>query len=189
METSINESSYEPHESKVSLFNNALRYGLLTGVAYILISLLFYSFDLSQRSWVGYVSFVVLIAGIVLGTIAYRDKHSGGYLSYGRCLGSGVLISLVTGIAMAIYSFVFFEYFEPGMIDQMLDTAAQSLADRGMTEDQIDQAMTMTARFMTPVWMAIISIASIVFYGTIFSLITSIFIKNEDTSFDAAFPE
>ncbi|MDY0343839.1 MAG: DUF4199 domain-containing protein [Lentimicrobium sp.] len=189
METMVNETAYKGNEPKVSLFNHALRYGLLTGIAYILLSLLFYSFGLSQQSWVGYASFVVLIAGIIMGTVAYRDKHSGGYLSYGRSLATGVLISLVAGIVMAVYSYLFFKFFEPGMIDSMMDVAAQSLADKGMAEDQIDQAMSITGKFMTPIWMAVISIFSLTFYGTIFSLITSIFIKKEDNSFDAAFPE
>ncbi|HAH58624.1 MAG TPA: hypothetical protein DCL86_10790 [Bacteroidales bacterium] len=121
--------------------------------------------------------------------MAYRDKHSQGFITYGRSLASGALISLVAGVVMAVYTYVFFKFFDPELINQMLDTAAQNLADRGMTEDQIDQAMSFSAKTMTPIGLAIISMLSLTFYGTIFSLITSIFTKKEDTSFDAAFPE
>ncbi|GAB1405166.1 DUF4199 domain-containing protein [Lentimicrobium sp.] len=179
-----NAESREDNTPGVSLFNNALKYGVITGVAYILLSLLLYSFDLSGNTWAGYVSFLVLIGGIVAGTITYRDKHSGGYLSYKRCLGSGVLISLVAGVLMGIYSFVFFQFFDPEMINKMLELAGQNMADKGMTEDQIDQAMNVTRKFMTPLWMTITSLLSIVFWGTIFSLIASIFIKKEDPNFD-----
>ena len=190
METNLNETAavgYNPPQS--SLLNNALRYGIYTGIAYVVVSLLFYSLGLSTKPWVGYSSYVVVIVGIVMGTLAYRDKHSNGFISYGRALASGVLISLFTGVIMGIYAYVFFGFFDPEMMGKMLDIAAENMAKKGMTDEQIDAGLKFTSRFMTPPIIAATSVLSLAFWGTIFSLITSIFIKREDNSFDAAFPE
>ena len=62
------------------------------------------------------------------------------------------------------------------------------MLQKGMTEDQIEAAMTMTSKMFTPGWMSIMGLFGSVFIGTIISLLSSIFIKkqpNEDT-FDEA---
>ena len=53
-------------------------FGAITGFGLVLLSLLFYAIDLNTASWVQYVSLLVLFAGIVYGTITYRDKQGNG---------------------------------------------------------------------------------------------------------------
>ncbi|GAP44357.1 hypothetical protein TBC1_12161 [Lentimicrobium saccharophilum] len=190
MENFVENQADEPiAKAKISLVNHALRYGLYTAAAFVLFSLLLYSVDVSRTGWVNYLSFVILIIGIVIATIAYRDKINSGFLSYGRCLSIGVLISLVVGIVMAIYSYVFFTYFDPGALDKLLEASEQEMINRGMSDEEIDLAMPFTEKMMSPVFLSITSLLSMVLYGTVFSLITSIFIKKEDNSFEGAFRE
>lgn len=190
MENFVENQADEPiAKAKISLVNHALRYGLYTAAAFVLFSLLLYSVDVSRTGWVNYLSFVILIIGIVIATIAYRDKINSGFLSYGRCLSIGVLISLVVGIVMAIYSYVFFSYFDPGALDKLLEASEQEMINRGMSDEEIDLAMPFTEKMMSPVFLSITSLLSMVLYGTVFSLITSIFIKKEDNSFEGAFRE
>ncbi|KAF5068330.1 hypothetical protein DSECCO2_244270 [anaerobic digester metagenome] len=190
MENLVENQAGEPKvKAKTSLVNHAFRYGLYTAAAFVLFSLLLYSVDVSRTGWVNYLSFVILIAGIIIATIAYRDKINGGFLSYGRCLSIGVLISLVVGIVMAIYSYVFFSYFDPGALDKLLEASEQEMINRGMSDEEIDLAMPFTEKMMSPVFLSISSLLSMVLYGTVFSLITSIFIRKEDNSFEGAFRE
>ncbi len=172
---------------KTTLLANSVRYGLITAAAYVLFSLLMYSLDLSKSAWTGYLAFIILIAGIVVGTKHYRDKINGGYLSYGRCLGSGVLISLMVAVIMAVYTYFFFAVFSPESIAQMKEAAELKMMDQGLSDEQIDQAMAVTGIFTSPATLTIISLISMVFYGFIFSLITSIFLKKEDKSFENTF--
>jgi hypothetical protein len=190
MENLVENQAGEPKvKAKTSLVNHAFRYGLYTAAAFVLFSLLLYSVDVSRTGWVNYLSFVILIAGIIIATIAYRDKINGGFLSYGRCLSIGVLISLVVGIVMAIYSYVFFSYFDPGALDKLLEASEQEMINRGMSDEEIDLAMPFTEKMMSPVFLSISSLLSMVLYGTVFSLITSIFIRKEDNSFEGTFRE
>lgn len=174
---------------KCSLLNNSLKYGLITGVAMVLLSLLFYVLDVTMTGWIQYASLVILLAGIVVGTLAYRDKCSRGYLSYGRSLGSGVLISVVVGLIMAIYSYLFFNFFDPGELLKLKQIAEEKMFEKGLTDEQVEQAMSMTKMFMTPVFIAISGLFSMALWGTVFSLLASIFIKKNDDSFDGAFPQ
>ena len=190
MENTADIQVNEPETNKKkSLLANSLQYGLYTATAYVLFSLLLYVIDVKQTGWINYLSFLILIAGIVVGTIAFRDKFSGGFLSYGRCLASGVLISIVVGLVMALYSYLFFSYFDPGALAGMMEASEQEMMNRGITDEQIDQALAFSGKLMSPAFLGISSFLSMALIGTIISLITSAFLKKEDNSFDGAFRE
>ncbi len=171
-----------------TLMSNSLKYGLFTGIAAVLVALLLYVTDLNAATWAQYISLVVVLGGVIVGTLAFRDKCNGGYLSYGRSLGSGVLISVVVGLIMSIYTYFFFSFFDPSQLLKMSQLAEEQLLQKGLTEDQVDQAMSMTRMFMTPVFMAISVLFSMLLWGTVFSLIASIFIKKNNDSFEQVFP-
>jgi hypothetical protein len=167
----------------VTLFRNALNYGLYTSVGFIIVYLLFYALDVDRTGWVNYLVFLVLIAGIYFGIKAYRDNYSGGILSYGSCLGTGVIISAVVGLVLAVYTYVFFQFFDPSELAKIIEMTEQKMADKGLTDEQIDQAMAISSKFMSPVMMAVSSLFGMALWGTIFSLILSIFLKKNDDSF------
>ena len=174
---------------KCTLMNNSIKYGLYTGIAMVLLSLLFYALDVKATSWPQYVSIGLLLAGVIVGTLAFRDKCNGGYISYGRSMGSGVMISLITGIILAVYSYLNSAFLNPEVMEQMIRAAEENMMQQGLSDDQIDQAMSMTKMFMTPVFIAITSLFSMVLWGTLISLLTSIFIKKDNQNFEQVFAD
>ena len=174
---------------KCTLMNNSIKYGLYTGVAMVLLSLLFYALDIKATSWPQYISIGVLLVGIILGTLAFRDKCSGGFISYGRSLGSGVMISLIAGIILAIYTYLNVAFLNPEMMEQMIGVAEENMMQQGLSDDQIDQAMSMTTMFMTPTFIALTGLFSMVLWGTLFSLLASIFVKKENKNFEQIFAD
>ena len=174
---------------KCTLMNNSIKYGLYTGIAMVLLSLLFYVLGVKATSWPQYISIGALLVGIILGTLAFRDKCNSGFISYGRSLGSGVMISLVAGIILAIYSYLNVSFLDPGLIDQMIQAGEENMMKQGLSDDQIDQAMGMTTMFMTPMFIALTGLLSMAFWGTIFSLLASIFIKKDNKNFEQIFAD
>lgn len=187
MENSHSTNSAAP--VKCTLMNNSIKYGLYTGIAMVLLSLLFYALDVKTNSWPQYVSIGVLLAGLIVGTLAFRDKCNGGYISYGRSLGSGVMISLITGVILAIYSYLNSAFLNPEIIEQMMRAGEENMIKQGLSDDQIDQAMGMTTMFMTPVFIAITSFFSMLLWGTLISLLASIFIKKDNQNFEQVFAD
>jgi hypothetical protein len=100
--------------------------------------------NLNGASWAQYISLLVLLAGIIMGTLSFRDKCNGGYISYGRSLGSGVLISLMVGVIMSVYTYLFFSFFDPAELVKLAQVAEEKMLEKGLTDDQVDQAMSMT---------------------------------------------
>ena len=178
-------------EEKSTFWRSAMAYGLYLAVALTLFSVILYVSGMILNEKMGYISFAIIIAGIVISQINYREKELNGVISYGEAVGFGVAIMLFAGIVTALYTLILYTFVDPGLIEQMKVMQEEALLQKGMSEDQIDAAMSMTSKMMTPGWMAIMGLVGSVFMGTIVSLITSIFIKKQpnENAFDDAMEE
>ena len=172
------------NNNKKSLVKSTMNYGAMLGLALIIYSLLLWMFDATTNQSLGYVSFVITIAGIILATRAYRDQEQGGYISYGRALGVGTLTALWAGIITSFFTYLLYTVIDPGLIDKTYAVMEQAYYDAGMSDDQIEMAMNMATRFTNPLMMSVLGFLSSVFMGFIFSLITSIFLKREGDPFE-----
>jgi hypothetical protein len=130
------------------------------------------------------------IIGIVIAQIQYRNREMNGAISYGQALGFGVAIMLFSGIISALYTLIIFNL-DPSLVDQIKAVQEEAMLKKGLSEEQIEAAIAMSSKMMSPAWMSIMGLFGSVFMGTIISLITSIFVKkqaNED-AFDEAMEE
>ncbi|MBN1251903.1 MAG: DUF4199 domain-containing protein [Bacteroidales bacterium] len=174
-------------EKKTNVWKSALNWGLSIGIILVIYSVIMYFLGLSLEKWVGWVSYLIMIAGIIYSTINYRDKELGGYIKYGQALGFGTLVILFAGIISSIYTYFQMTFIDPDMISKILEMTEEQLITQGLPDDQIEMAIEMQKKFMKPGIMVAIAIPSIAFMGFLFSLITSIFLKKEPK--DASFSE
>lgn len=165
-------------EKKTSFAGSAITHGLLTGIGLIVLSLLGYLFNMAGVRWFSYLSYLILLAGIIWGSLQYRNDAAGGFISYGRALGYGTLISVFAALISSIFVFVFYQYIAPDALEQIKDVTAQGIieANPDITDEQLDVIL----RFTSPLVMSITSIFALTFIGFIFSLVTSAFIKKND---------
>jgi hypothetical protein len=163
---------------------NALTYGLITGAVMIVYSLIIYLLNLYLNKYLGYISFAILIAGSAYGTVQFRNKVLNGYISYGKAYSSGFMIALFASIISAVYAFFFYKFIAPDVVREILDMARQNIMTRSpeMSDEQIEKAMEMTAKFMTPPMMSLFVLLYSIIVAAIAGLITSVFIKKEDKS-------
>lgn len=162
---------------------STLNYGAMLGLALIIVTLLAWMFDLLLKPGFSYVGYVMIIAGIVLATINFRDQEQGGSISYGRALGVGFLTTLFAGIIVSFFSYLLHTVIDPTLVDKTFAMLEEGYYDAGMTDDQIETAMNMVKRFSSPPLMALTGLVSYIFMGLIFSLVTSIFLKKEGDPF------
>jgi hypothetical protein len=167
-------------ENKNSLMKHAMTYGAIIGLTLVVYSVLLYITGLTFNKGLGIIQYIVLFAGIFLGTKAYRDKTLGGFISYGKALGLGVLISVFVGIISVFFNFIMMRFIDPGLIDKymaiMEDTFRNS---RFIPADQVDAALERSRNSMTAIWSLPIGVLAFSFFGFIISLITSAFVKKD----------
>jgi len=178
-------------EEKSTFWKSAMVYGLYLALVLTLFSVILYVSGLILNTKVGYVSIALTIIGIVVAQIQYRNRELNGTITYGQALGFGVAIMLFAGIVTALYTLVLYTFIDPSLIDQTKAIQEEAMLKKGLTEDQIEAAMSMTSKMMTPGWLSIMGLVGSVFSGTIVSLLTSIFVKKQpsEDAFDEAMEE
>ena len=171
-------------ENKPSLFQHTMTWGAITGIILIVFSLVLYLVHQSANQALGYLSYVLLIAGIIIGSIAYRDKVLGGFISYKDAFVTGLLITIFAGILSSFFSFILIRYIDPSVVEQSIAKAEEKMISRGMSEDDVERAMEKTKEFIGSPLMVLVGLLSFAFIGTIISLITAAIVKKEKGPFD-----
>jgi hypothetical protein len=169
-------------EKKTSVAINAVTYGLMTGAVVIVYSLLLYIANLYLNKTLGYISYAILLGGMVWGTLEYRKKMAGGFISYGQAFTSSFLIGLFAGILGSVYMLIFAQFINPGFINEIIEQSRVALQAKNMTEDQIETALEWTRKFTTPVMMLIWGLVGYTLISLILGLIAAIFLKKVDPS-------
>jgi hypothetical protein len=159
-----------------------LGYAVILGIVVIMFSLLLFVLDVDRQSALNYFSYVFVIAGLIFFQINYRNKYMGGFISYGKAFTVGLLIIVWYSIIMAIFTYIFFIYIDPGAVEEIRQVSEQQMMERGMSDQEIDQAMKFAGKFQTPFAMTLWALIGGIVVGIIISLITSIFVKKEDQS-------
>lgn len=174
-------------EKQRSVISNSLNYGLLVGAAMIVFSLIMYIADLYMNKAVNWIGYIFLVAGMIWGTLEYRKKYANGFLSYGKAFSSCFWIGLFGGIISTIYFFIFIKFIHPGFINEIIDQMRANMiaSNPEMSEDQMEQAISMSSKFMSPVFMTLWGFAAYAAMSAVLGLIIAIFLKKEDPSLNS----
>lgn len=138
-------------EQKSINWNGVLTYGLYLGIISILLSVVIWATNIMESLgiWgnmlIGIGNLVVLLILLTIFTVNYRNKYFDGYISYKNAFLFGLLAVLVSIVLGIIYNIIFHKFIDPGYLERitlmMQDKTMEMLQSRGMSEDQIEQAM------------------------------------------------
>jgi hypothetical protein len=125
----------------------------------------------------GWLLFAVMVVVLVLGIKATREEAPDKSISYGKAVGTGVLISLFSGLMSGAYSFVHFKFVNTNFADYQMELIRAKWEQAGMGAAQMEQAEGFTRAMMGPVAQAVMTPIMSVIFGTIISLIAAAFLK------------
>ena len=161
----------------------AMRYGLLTGLVSVIYSFILFIGGLSENTALSSLSYVFLIGGIVLAHKHFK-KENGGYLTYGQGLGIGSLLSVVVGLMSGIFMYIYIKFIDGSVMDTIRDKQLAELEKRNMSEEQIEQAMAMAGKFMSPEMMVVYVVVGTLLMGFLLSLIISAITKHTQPAYE-----
>ncbi len=158
---------------------HSFMYGIYISVLLIIVSLAVYVLDLYGSTWTAYVSYAIILGGVILASLHYRDKRLGGFITYGQSFTAGFLAGLFAAIIVGIFTYVFMTLMGEEYKAMLLQQAEERmLSERpNMSDEEYDMAMKFTENMLKPWWMTLMAVLSYVFFSLVFSLIASIFIK------------
>ena len=168
-----------------SMYKSAMTSGLIVGIALVVFSLIIYMMGVIKPPfYVSIIQYVIIIGGIVYGTIKFRDEDLGGEISYSKALGFGVLICVFASIISGIYTILLMTVIDPEFMNKLMSVMEAELVSKGMPEEQIEASLKIMSKMQSPIFMAISTVIGFAFMGTVFSLVTSAFLKKEKSIFE-----
>lgn len=167
-------------EKSPSAGQSALYYGLIVGVAMIVVHLILFLASMQKETAGIIISLAVITAGIVFVSLDYRNKKLNGFISYGKAVKIGFLTMLFAAFIVAAYTFVYHSYINPNDIQEAKIEAAQQIYNYGLDPEAEAQQLKIQEYVHTPIVYAVGAIFSYAILGIIIALITSIFVKKEE---------
>lgn len=161
-----------------------MNYGAVLGLILVLFALTFWVFGIKENESVipAILNNIVVVGFLVYGISQYRDHYNNSFISYSQSLKLGTTIAFFSSVIVAFYSFIHISYLEPNMLSDVLHETEQAMlqANPEISDEQLDLTLSMTAKFMQPHWLMIMSVLGGTLMGFIYSLIISIFLKNNN---------
>ena len=127
-----------------------------------------------NAGWLGLVFMIVIL---FLGIKAVREESPGKYISYGKAVGAGVLISLFSSLMSGVYNFIHLKFINTQFVDYQMELIKLKWEKAGMSAAQMEQAEGVTRMMMGPVAQGMMTVVMGVIVGLILALILAAILK------------
>src|SRR5690349_13619846 len=122
--------------------------GLLISLILIVIDLVGGFTHLKYETWWGWIGGVVMLIAIIMFCISWANQKN-NLVTFGNVFGYGFKASAVIAVIILIYSFLSMYVIFPETSDIIMDTPRKKMEAAGnLSEDQMDQALAMTKKFL-----------------------------------------
>ncbi len=145
-----------------------LSYGFFTALALIITGLVLHFSGLSYEKWAFYVQLLPFLAGILLNANAY-SKANDHNVTFGNVFSSCFRATAIITLVMILWTFISLMIF-PEIKEKAIEMAMEGMTQKGMSDEQIDQAVGMTRKFFLPFAVGG-ALFMYLFWGAIFSLL------------------
>ncbi|HXH18591.1 MAG TPA: DUF4199 domain-containing protein [Chitinophagales bacterium] len=158
-----------------------LKYAIITSAVIIIWTIVLYVSELDRThagqylNWLNYPVMFLFIA------LAMREQKTlnGGYIDFGDAFKTGLLMMVVVAVIMSAFTYVYFTYINPDFIDFASEKARESMEERDLSDEEIEQGMEFMKIFMSPAAMTVMALFGNIIIGAIFSLILAFFMKKK----------
>lgn len=165
-------------ESPGNNSNAVIKLGVISGLILVLFSFILYFTDSSFKPWAGWLSTVVMFSLLVFSQKIISDDFD--KISFGKVFGMGFKITLIIIVFSLVYFFIYTNFLESDYIEKAMVVARESLEKKEkLSAEQIDSALEMSKKFMTPTFMALTLFIATLIKGCIFSLPGAAFFKKD----------
>jgi predicted DNA repair protein MutK len=171
--------------------STTLLYALIMAVGQIVLTLVGYFLGyqtdkINQGSWFAFVPLVYAIVVYWLAIKAVREEDAGKYLTFGKGVGTGVMIAVYSGLLGTIYAYIHFNFVNPSFADYLIEASRVKWVAANMSDAQMEAAEKFMRLLFKPVIQAVFGFILTVVTGLIISLIMAAILKRNPPDEDAA---
>jgi hypothetical protein len=174
-------------EQKTSLAKSAIPYGIIFGVIMIIEFVIGYAMGIDPQKdpWVGILmsllNYLVLpFTLIMMACNHFKNKLNGGYISFGQCIKSGVVVCVIAALVFSVVTAIVYMV-SPEIKEDILEQQKIAMAQSpGMTSEQLKMGMSVAETMMEPYIMIPLSVLMYALVGLIISLIVGAIVKKDN---------
>jgi len=165
--------------------STTLKWGLITGMVYVIFSLISNMLGIQQSGGggLGWLVFLVSLIGsfitILLGIKETRDQDLGSYITFGQGFMTGFKIALIASVISAIFTLIYTKFIDPDFAEKMMEGVEAQWDKAGMPEENREVARKWTSYMFNPFIMSAMSLLISIFWGVIQSLIAGAILKKD----------
>jgi len=164
----------------VSTRSVGIRYGLIMGIISIATFVIFIVADVDIQGPARWINVLILAVLIFLAHKYYKDNGD-GFMTIGQGAGIGFWMCLVSSVISSVFTYVYVKFIDTSFIQQMMDKQREAMEAKGnLTEEQVDQAMNMTSKFMTPEMFLIFGLVFGILFGVLIALVVGLFTQKKN---------
>lgn len=157
----------EDQSSAPSVRAVGLKYGSILAIVNIVY---FLALSLSGQNpfdnkW-GWIGIIFSVAALVLAQRNFKAEGD-GFMTYGQGVGIGFWITLVSLLVGALFTYVYANIIDPATMETFYDRQYESMQDRGMSDEQIEVAVSWTKKLFWPMY---------IFFGFLFGIIIALIV-------------
>ena len=158
-------------------------YGFITGLAMIVVGVIFQVMKMSTTPWAQWLPMVVLLTGVILNAQAF-SKANDADITFGQAFGSCFKATAIIAIVMVAWSFIALLIF-PQIYTQAMEKIQTDMDGKHVSEEQADMAINMTKKYFK-VFMVAGALFGTLLAGALASLIgAAVAKKSPRPQFDA----
>ncbi len=122
---------------------------ILAGVS-IVISILVYVFNLYEITWLSWVNYAIFVGGLIYGAVLYSNQNNHN-VTFGNVFAHGFKTTSVVIVITVLFSVLSFKVLFPDMVDKIIEISRKQMEKNPqMTDEMIEQAVTMTKKYFLP---------------------------------------
>ncbi len=162
--------------------NTIVKWGLLLGLTKIVWSLIAVAAGLEFSSWWQWAFVPIAFGFYYLGLKEYRDKDKNGLLAFNDGVVNSLKIGAIEAVIYSIYNLVYTQIINPNFAERVMENSRSEMlkSNPNMTDEQVEQALSMAQMFTTPGVMFIFIIVGGIVGAVILGLIASALLKKDD---------
>lgn len=183
--TTLDDDNFLVDPASVSPWPIAIRYGLIGGLIYCIYSLIGNmsglttgDFGTMATSLASLLVFPIAIALIVFAVKNHRDKQLGGYITIGRVILIGLVVTAISLVISNLFLYVYLSVIDPGYVDMMIGSMEEMMGD-WIPEEQLEQVLMETRKGFEPAGLMKNALIMIGIFGVIVSAVIGLIMKKD----------
>ena len=154
------------------------KYGLIYGLLAVLLAVVPMVLEL-QAPFLAFVPPIIAAVVYVIADKEFRTAN-GGFMTFGEGFKINIIAAAIAGTMRSVVTYVYVKFVDPTYNERMQEIALNSMRERGMSEEQIEQGMRFSGGMSNPELGILFGIIWALLGALIVGSIVSAIIKNEN---------